>query len=64
MDKIKMESQVGMRDVCLIMPPTMTNKYEFTIKDSVDEMDCATKRASYLDITSYYNIPRRRMSKG
>ena len=52
-----------LHDVCLSMTPTMTNKYEFIIKDSVGEMDCAAKRASYMDITRYYNIPRRRMSE-
>ena len=60
----KMESQVGMRDVCLSMTAAMTNRYEFVMKDSFGEMNCAAKRASYLVITIYYNIPRRRMGEG
>ena len=59
-----MESQVGIRDVCLGMTATMTNRYEFIMKDNFGEIDCAAERASYLDITSYYNIPRKRMNVG
>ena len=61
----KMESQVGMRDVCLGMTATMTNRYKFFMKDSFGEMNCAAKGASHLVITRiYYNMPRRRMGEG
>ena len=59
-----MELQVGIHDVCLDMTATITDRYEFIMKDNFGEIDCAAEGASYLDITSYYNIPRRRMNVG
>ena len=59
-----MKMEVGIRDACLIMTATITNRYEFIMKDNFGEIDCAAERASYLDITSYYNIPRKRMNVG
>ena len=55
---------MDIRDVSLDITATITNMYEFIMKDNFGEIGCAAKRASYLDITSYYNIPRKRMNVG